>query len=84
MNSLKKLTLIVLLLTAHATVFAQTQKSIPDKLHGFWHFDVEEKGYWDGMLVGENYVEFFYQLYTLTDINQKPDGSFQINLVSEG
>ncbi|WP_167612616.1 TlpA family protein disulfide reductase [Maribellus sediminis] len=74
--------LIVLILTGFC--FAQTQKSIPDKLHGFWHFDVEEKGYWDGILVGENYVEFFYQLYSLTDINQTPDGSFQFSLVSEG
>lgn len=57
-----------LLLFQFGAVSAQQQ--IPAKLQGYWQFKVNTKGNWDGMNIGKNYVEYFYDLMMLDSIRQ--------------
>jgi len=70
---------IVLLLTASYSFAQKILKSIPENLHGFWQFDVENKGDWNGLHVGTNYVERFYNLSQVDSVIQN-DNKYTVRL----
>lgn len=49
-------------------------KFIPKELQGFWQFQVAKKGEWNGMHIGENYVELWYDLAKLEKITKTNTG----------
>ncbi|MFV0590268.1 MAG: TlpA family protein disulfide reductase [Draconibacterium sp.] len=56
---------------------------MPKTLQGFWHFEVQNSGDWDGSLIGEDYVEFFYKVYQVTDVEKRSDSSYLLRLKPE-
>ncbi len=61
---LKSLVAIFLLGFATQSLVAQKQvlKEVPKELCGFWQFEVANKGDWNGINLGKNYIEHFYSL----------------------
>ncbi|ATA67895.1 hypothetical protein CGC48_04155 [Capnocytophaga cynodegmi] len=62
---------------------AQSLNEIPENLHGFWKFQVEKKGDWNGIHVGKNYVEVLYNLVPIESIKQK-DNRYELVLNAYG
>lgn len=83
MKKLKLASAIIFSLLSFSSAFAQNKMLIPEKLHGFWHFEVQNKGDWDGSLIGEDYVEFFYKIYQVTEVKEKNENSYQFTLKPE-
>lgn len=71
---------VFLLLLSVGISSAQTQ--IPLQLHGYWQFKTENKGGWDGMHVGKNYVELNYDLMKVDSIRQS-DSEYTLYLTRE-
>ena len=82
---MKRLTLTLCFISVFlsANVFAQNKISVPKTLQGFWHFEVQNRGDWDGSLIGEDYVEFFYKIYQVTEVTKNSDSSFTLRLKPE-
>lgn len=62
---------------------AQSLNEVPENLHGFWQFQVEKKGEWNGIHIGKNYVEVTYRLVPVESINRK-DNEYQLVLNADG
>lgn len=62
---------------------AQSLNEIPENLHGFWKFQVEKKGDWNGIHIGKNYVEVLYNLVPIESIKQK-DNRYELVLNAYG
>lgn len=70
-NYLHYILTIILLLTFFVQASAQKiLKTIPENLHGFWQFQVDNRGDWNGLHVGSNYVEHFYSLSQVDSVVQ--------------
>lgn len=69
---IKTVSLLLFILIGTAVSFGQDR--IPNKLHGFWQFHVDKKGKWNGMHIGENYVELNYNLIPVEKVTTIPKG----------
>jgi len=62
-------------------VFGQSnlsaEEKIPRKLHGYWLFDGGNKGNWDEILVGENFVELLWDLYRVDSLREN-SGKYEL------
>ncbi len=65
---------IVFVLLILGTVSWTNNLKNPKELHGFWQFQVEKKGEWNGMHIGKNYVELNYDLVSLQKIKKTKKG----------
>ncbi|KOH46124.1 TlpA family protein disulfide reductase [Sunxiuqinia dokdonensis] len=83
MKQPKLVLIFTFILLLCGSVVAQNKTQIPQELQGFWHFEVQNKGDWDGARVGETYVEFFYKIYQVTEVVEGTDHSYQITLKPE-
>ncbi len=57
------------LLSAHGSA-QKTFKTVPENLHGFWQFHVDKKGDWNGLHIGKNFIESFYDLAKADSVTQ--------------
>lgn len=83
MKNLKLAFVFLFLFSVLGSVSAQSKATIPENLHGFWNFDVDTKGNWDGTLIGAEYVEYFYQLYAVEAIEITDSKTYKIDLSNE-
>ncbi len=65
--------LSVLIITNLSTqsIQKETYSEVPQKLQGFWQFDVDEEGSWNGMHIGKTYIEVYYELAEIQKITKK-------------
>ena len=59
-------------------VQAQSKVKVPERLHGFWHFEVNNPGEWDGTSIGAEYVEFFYSLYYVDKVETQGNDGYML------
>lgn len=74
---------LLLILFSNQFIQAHSKVKVPEKLHGFWHFDVTNTGDWDGTLIGSDYVEFFYKLYYIDKIEEQGADGYRLWLRHE-
>ncbi len=46
----------------------KTVRIVPKELYGFWQFKVNQKGHWNNIQIGENYIEKFYDLLKVNKV----------------
>ncbi len=83
---MKKIKLIILLTYVFLSIQlsqAKCQNKVPEKLHGFWHFEVNSPGDWDGSLIGADFVEFFYQLFSIETVEELGPDKYRLKLRHE-
>ncbi len=75
--------LIALLSFLTQSLFAQKQvlKEVPKELYGFWQFKVANKGDWNGITLGRNYIEHFYSLSQVDSVVQNGN-SYTLHLTA--
>lgn len=75
MKNMKLILLLFSLLVVSPLVQAQSKVKVPEKLQGFWSWEVAKIGNWDGTLIGADYVEYLYKIYYIDSIKiQGADG----------
>lgn len=62
--------LLILCVLIPQGIYAKSKTTIPTKLHGYWQFETDEADDWDGILIGENYAEIFYDLCKVQKVEQ--------------
>ena len=75
--------MVSLLLCCTQTItFAQSTASltIPESLRGYWQFKTDNVSDWNGPLIGENFVENFYTVFYVEQMEQEADGSYFFHL----
>ncbi len=65
------LVMLNLLISTNLSAQEKTYKEVPQKLQGFWQFEVDKKGDWNGMHIGKTYIEVFYELAEIQKITKK-------------
>ncbi len=83
MKKLKIILLLICLSISFQWSQAQGLNKVPEKLHEFWHFEVESPGYWDGSLIGADFVEFFYQLFSIETVEELGPDRYRLKLRHE-
>jgi thiol-disulfide isomerase/thioredoxin len=79
---MNKRSLLLVLLVQFLISSAFSKSIIPKQLQGFWSFQVNNKGDWNGTLIGGDYVEHFYEMCKVDSLKEK-DGIYKIWLTSE-
>ena len=67
---------LLLLCCTQTITFAQSTASltIPESLRGYWQFKTDNVSDWNGPLIGENFVENFYTVCYVEQMEQEADG----------
>ncbi len=80
---LRSLFITLLLICTIQSLVAQKQvlKEVPKELCGFWQFEVKNKGDWNGINLGKNYIEHFYNLSKVDSVVQN-DKTYTLHLTS--
>ena len=60
-------------------VVVQVKAQVPKDMQGFWQFDVNKPGDWNGFHLGEDYIENFYQIYKIKSVDRL-SGKIKITL----
>ena len=73
---------LLLLCCTQTITFAQSTASltIPESLRGYWQFKTDNVSDWNGPLIGENFVENFYTVFYVEQMEQEADGSYFFHL----
>jgi thiol-disulfide isomerase/thioredoxin len=79
---MNKRSLLTVLLVQFLVFSAFSKPIIPKHLQGFWSFQVDNKGDWNGTLIGEDYVEHFYEMCRVDSLKEIGD-VYKIWLTSE-
>ena len=63
---------LLLLCCTQTITFAQSTASltIPESLRGYWQFKTDNVSDWNGPLIGENFVENFYTVFYVEQMEQ--------------
>ncbi len=80
---LRSLFITLLLICTTQSLVAQktVHKEVPKDLYGFWQFEVKNKGDWNGINLGKNYIEHFYNLSKVDSVVQN-DKTYTLHLTS--
>jgi len=79
---MNKRSLLLVLLIPFLISSAFSKSIIPKHLQGFWSFQVNNKGDWNGTLIGGDYVEHFYEMCKVDSLRET-GGIYKIWLTSE-
>lgn len=74
------ISVVTLLLCSQAIAFAQSTQVVPENLRGYWQFKTNNITDWNGPVIGETFVEFFYKIKYTEEIEKKEDGSYLFTL----
>lgn len=74
------ISVVTLLLCSQAIAFAQSTQIVPENLRGYWQFKTSNITDWNGPVIGETFVEFFYKIKYTEEIEKKEDGSYLFTL----
>lgn len=67
--------LFLAMLFASPSLQAQSKVKIPEKLQGFWNWEVATSSDWDGTSIGADYIEYLYKIFYVDKIEiQGVDG----------
>ncbi|WP_316841973.1 TlpA disulfide reductase family protein [Pedobacter gandavensis] len=70
---MKKIALLVLSFFISYVAFSKSDK-VPKQLQGFWQYNNTNAGNWNGPLIGENFVDYQYQIYKVDSVTTTDDG----------
>jgi len=80
MNQLKTALILISVFVFSSMTNAQSKVKVPEELHGFWHFKVDNPNAWDGTSIGEGYVEFFYKYFYVEEIKKTGKDNYHLKL----